>query len=174
VFRRLLVEWCAVALLVLGLTVGLTLTGATSKADDAIYDQIVHLRAPPASERILLVTIDDASLAALGHWPWPRSVHAKAIQAISAARPAAIAYDVLFTEPAPAPKEDAALAAALRGAKVTLPILFEAPGANGRPFETVLPVPPIARAAAALGHVALPHEADGQARAALLEVNDAS
>jgi CHASE2 domain-containing sensor protein len=175
VFRRLLVEWCAVALLVLGLTLGLTLIGATSKADDAIYDQIVQLRAPPASERILLVTIDDASLAALGHWPWPRTVHAKAIQAISAARPAAIAYDVLFTEPARAPKEDAALAAAFSDAKkVTLPILFEAPGANGRPFDTVLPIPPIAHAAAALGHVALPHEADGKARAALLQVNDGS
>ena len=174
-FRRLLVEWCAVALLVLSLTLGLTFVGATSKADDAIYDQIVQLRAPPASDRILLVTIDDASLAALGHWPWPRSVHAKAIQAIAAARPAAIAYDVLFTEPARAPKEDAALAAALGDArKVALPILFEAPGANGRPFDTVLPVPPVARAATALGHVALPHEADGKARAALLEVNDGS
>jgi len=174
-FRRLLVEWCAVALLVLGLTLGLTLIGATSKADDAIYDQIVQLRAPPASDRILLVTIDDASLAALGHWPWPRTVHAKAIQAISAARPAAIAYDVLFTEPAGAPKEDAALAAALGDAKkVALPVLFEAPGANGRPFETVLPIPPIARAAAALGHVALPHDADGRARAALLEVSEGS
>jgi CHASE2 domain-containing sensor protein/signal transduction histidine kinase len=175
VFRRLLVEWCAVALLVLGLTLGLTLIGATSRADDAIYDQIAHLRAPPASERILLVTIDDASVAALGHWPWPRTVHAKAIQAISAARPAAIAYDVLFTEAARAPEEDAALAAALSDAKkVTLPVLFVAPGANGRPFDTVLPVPPIARAAAALGHVALPQEADGKARAALLEVNDGS
>ncbi|WP_066810417.1 CHASE2 domain-containing protein [Sphingomonas asaccharolytica] len=174
-FRRLLVEWCAVALLVLGLTFGLTLIGATSKADDAIYDQIVQLRAPPASDRILLVTIDDASLAALGHWPWPRTVHAKAIQAISAARPAAIAYDVLFTEPARAPTEDAALAAALSDAKkVTLPILFEAPGTNGRPFDTVLPIAPIARAAAALGHVALPHEADGKARVALLETNDGS
>lgn len=174
-FRRLLVEWCAVALLVLGLTLGLTLIGATSRADDAIYDQIAHLRAPPASERILLVTIDDASVAALGHWPWPRTVHAKAIQAISAARPAAIAYDVLFTEAARAPEEDAALAAALSDAKkVTLPVLFVAPGANGRPFDTVLPVPPIARAAAALGHVALPQEADGKARAALLEVNDGS
>jgi len=171
---RLLVEWCAVALLVLGLTLGLTLTGATSRADDAIYDQIVHLRAPPASDRILLVTIDDTSLAALGHWPWPRTIHAKAVQAISAARPAAIAYDVLFTEPARA-QEDATLAAALSEAKnVTLPILFDAPGANGRPLGTVLPVPPVARAAAALGHVALPHDADGTARAALLEVNDGS
>jgi CHASE2 domain-containing sensor protein len=169
-----LAEWCIVALLVLGLTLGLTLTGATGRADDAIYDQILKLRAPPASDRILLVTIDDASLAALGRWPWPRTVHANAIQAISAARPAAIAYDVLFTEPARAPKEDATVAAALSRAKVALPILFEAPGANGRPFDTALPVPPIARTAAALGHVALPHEADGTARAALLEVNDGS
>ena len=174
-FRRLLIEWCAVALLVLGLTLGLTLIGATSKADNAIYDQIVQWRAPPASDRILLITIDDTSLATLGHWPWPRTVHAKAIQAISAAGPAAIAYDVLFTERAQAPKEDAALAVALSDAKkVTLPILFEAPGANGRSFDTVLPVAPIARAAAALGHVALPDDADGKARAALLAVNDGS
>ncbi len=172
--RRLLVEWCAVALLVLGLTLGLTLTGATSKADDAVYDQIVDLRAPPASDRILLVTIDDASLGALGRWPWPRSVHAQAIKVISGARPAAVAYDVLFTEPARASNEDEVLAAALSGAKVSLPILFDAPGANGRPFDTVLPIPSIAGAAAALGHVALPHEADGKARAALLEMNDGS
>ena len=139
-FRRLLVEWCAVAVLVLALTLGLTLTGATSKADDAIYDQIVHLRAPPASDRILLVTIDDSSLAALGHWPWPRSVHAKAIQAISAGRPAAIAYDVLFTEPARAREEDATLAAALSKAKnVTLPFFSTRRARMAAPWKRCCP-----------------------------------
>ncbi|ATY33359.1 CHASE2 domain-containing protein [Sphingomonas psychrotolerans] len=173
-FRRLLIEWCAVALLVLALTFGLTLAGATSKADDALYDLVVELRAPPASERILLVTIDDASLAALGQWPWPRTLHAQALEVLAAARPAAVAYDVLFTEPARSSGEDAALAGALRRTKVALPVLFDAPGVNGRAFETVAPIPPAADAAAALGHVALPHEADGTARAALLEVNDGS
>ena len=173
-FPRLLMEWCAVAVLVLALTLGLTFTGATSKADDAIYDLVVELRAPAASDRILLVTIDDASLAALGQWPWARTMHAQAIGILAADRPAAIAYDVLFTEPGRSSGEDAALAKALGQAKVALPILFDAPGADGRAFETVAPIAPVAKAAAALGQVALPHEEDGTARTALLEVDDGS
>jgi CHASE2 domain-containing sensor protein len=173
-FRRLLFEWCAVALLVLALTFGLTLAGVTSRADDALYDLVVELRAPPASDRILLVTIDDASLAALGQWPWPRTVHARAIEVLAASRPAAIAYDVLFTEPGRSAGEDVALAGALRQTKVALPILFDAPGRNGRAFDTTAPIAPVADAAAALGQVALPHEEDGTARAALLGVQDGS
>lgn len=173
-FRRLLVEWCAVALLVLALTLGLTLSGATSRADDALYDLVAELRAPPASEQILVVAIDDASLAALGQWPWPRTTHARAIEALAGAAPAAVAYDVLFTEPGRTPGEDVALAQALRHAKVALPVLFDAPGKDGRDFDTIPPVAPIAEAAGALGQVALPHEEDGTARAALLEVNDGS
>lgn len=173
-FPRLLMEWCTVAVLVLALTLGLTFTGATSKADDAVYDLVVELRAPAASDRILLVAIDDASLAALGQWPWPRTIHAQAIRTLAADRPAAIAYDVLFTEPGRSTGEDAALARALGQTKVVLPILFDAPGTDGRAFETVAPIAPAAKAAAALGQVALPHEEDGKARAALLEMDDGS
>ena len=171
-FRRLLVEWCAVALLVLALTLGLTFTGATSRADDALYDLVVEWRAPPASDRILVVAIDDASLAALGQWPWPRTTHARALETLARAGPAAVGYDVLFTEPGRTSGEDAALAHALRRTKVVLPVLFEAPGRNGHEMDTAPPIAPIVEAAAALGHVALPHDADGTARAALLEVND--
>lgn len=170
--RRLLLEWCAIALLVVALTAGISWSRATSRIDDAIYDLVVELRAAPPSDRILLVAIDDASLAAIGQWPWRRSVHGEAIRRLAAARPAAIAYDVLFTEPGRSPGEDAELGAALRQARAVLPVLFDAPGANGRAFDTVLPVPPIAGAATGLGQVALPHEADGTARAGLLEVDD--
>jgi CHASE2 domain-containing sensor protein/signal transduction histidine kinase len=158
--------------LVLALTVGITWSRATSRIDDAIYDLVVGLRAAPPSDRILLVMIDDRSIAAIGQWPWRRSVHGDAIRQLAAARPAAIAYDVLFTEPGRSAGEDTALGQALRQARVALPVLFDAPGAHGLPFETILPVEPIASGAAALGHVALPHEADGTARAGLLEVDD--
>jgi CHASE2 domain-containing sensor protein len=170
--RRLLLEWWAIALLVLALTAGITWSRATSRIDDAIYDLVIELRAAPPSDRILLVTIDDASLAAIGQWPWRRSVHGEAIRRLAAAKPAAIAYDVLFTEPGRSAGEDEELGEALRQARVVLPVLFDAPGANGHPFETVRPVRPIASAAAGLGQVALPHEADGTARAGLLEVDD--
>lgn len=170
--RRLLLEWCAIALLVLALTAGITWSRATSRIDDTLYDLVAELRAAPPSDRILLVAIDDASLAAIGQWPWRRNVHGEAIRKLAAAKPAAIAYDVLFTEPGRSAGEDAELSAALRRARVVLPVLFDAPGANGHAFDTVLPVRPIASAAAGLGQVALPHEADGTARAGLLEVDD--
>ena len=47
----------------------------------------------------LIVAIDEASIAARGQWPWPRSDVADLIDKITAARPAAIAIDIIFAEP---------------------------------------------------------------------------
>jgi len=168
---RLLLEWAAIALLALAVSCGLVLGGGVSRLDSALYDGLVRFRAPPPSDRVLIVAIDDASVAAIGHWPWRRDIHAQALDRMAAARPAAIAYDVLFTEPAPRPAEDNALAAAMRRVPVTLPILLEAPGTAGREFDATLPISPEREAAAALGHVALPHDPDGSARAALLALD---
>jgi adenylate cyclase len=49
--------------------------------------------------RIVVVDIDRRSLEALGPWPWPRATIAKLVETIAAAKPAAIAIDVLFAEP---------------------------------------------------------------------------
>lgn len=168
--RRLLFEWCAIALLALAVSCGLAVAGATSRLDNAIYDGLVPLRAAAPSPRILIVAIDDTSIAAIGRWPWGRDVHARAIERIAAARPAAIAYDVIFTENGRSAREDALLAAAMRRSSVALPLLIDAPGANGDAFDVVPPIPPLRATAAALGHVALPHEPDGSARAALLAI----
>ncbi|CAN5511376.1 CHASE2 domain-containing protein [soil metagenome] len=167
--RRLLIEWWAILLLTGVLVAAMALTRATDRIDNAAYDALVGLRAPPPSDRIIIVAIDDASIAAIGPWPWPRRIHAQAIERIAAARPAAIAYDVLFTE---AGADDALLATALRKAPVVLPVLFEAPGSDGRAIDVTLPVEPVRSAAAAIGHVALPHDEDGTARSALLTMGD--
>ncbi|MBB4839888.1 CHASE2 domain-containing sensor protein [Sphingomonas kyeonggiensis] len=167
---RLLLEWAAIALLALAVSCGLVLGGGVSRLDSALYDGLVRFRAAPPSDRILIVAIDDASVAALGHWPWRRDIHAQALARMTAARPAAIAYDVLFTEPAARPAEDQALAGAMRRVPIALPILLEAPGTAGREFDATLPISP-EREAAALGHVALPHDPDGSARAALLALD---
>jgi len=45
-----------------------------------------------------IVAIDEKSLAALGQWPWPRTVLAELIGAIARHRPAAIGIDMLFPE----------------------------------------------------------------------------
>lgn len=170
---RLLLDWCLIAVIALVVACGLGLAGATARVDNAIYDELVHLRAPSPSDRILIVAIDDASVAAIGRWPWNREIHADALDRIASAAPAAVAYDVIFTEPASSPREDARLAAALRHGKVALPLLLQAPGTNGSAFDVTPPIAPLSSAAAALGHVALPHEPDGSARVALLAIDRA-
>jgi adenylate cyclase len=47
----------------------------------------------------VIVAVDDESLAWVGQWPWPRDVIARLIDRIAARRPAAIAVDLLFSEP---------------------------------------------------------------------------
>lgn len=167
--RRLLIEWWAIAVLTAVLTGALVLTSATSRLDNAAYDLLQGWRAAPPSDRIIIVAIDDASIAAIGPWPWPRAIHARAIDRIAAAKPAVVAYDVLFTEPTTA---DATLATALRQVPSVLPLLAETPGLDGRALDLTPPVEPVRSAATAIGHVVLPHDEDGTARDALLAIDD--
>jgi serine phosphatase RsbU (regulator of sigma subunit)/CHASE2 domain-containing sensor protein len=46
-----------------------------------------------------VVMIDEASLAAYGQWPWPRTKIAELVTKISDAQPASIAFDIFFPEP---------------------------------------------------------------------------
>lgn len=48
--------------------------------------------------RIVIIGIDDYSLEMLGRWPWDRDTHAKLIDTLSAGNPAAIGFDILFTD----------------------------------------------------------------------------
>ena len=147
---------------------GLTIARGTDRIDNAFYDLLIGFRAPPPSDRILLVTIDDQSVAALGRWPWPRDAHARLVRRLAAARPAAIAYDLFFTEAGRA-AADADLAGAMRGAGVVLlPLLFEVPGRGGRAIDVTPPLAPIADAAAGQGQVVLLPDDDGTARSAML------
>ncbi|MGE0863848.1 MAG: CHASE2 domain-containing protein [Vicinamibacterales bacterium] len=69
-----------------------------------IYDLRVAATARPAApaDNIVLVWIDDDSIRRMeplvGRWPWPRLVHATAIDFLSAAGAKVIAYDILFSE----------------------------------------------------------------------------
>lgn len=161
-----------IAGLAIAVTGGLVLTRTTARIDNAIYDRLVRLRSPAPSDRIIIVAIDDPSVAALGQWPWPRSIHGQALDRLAAAPPAAIGYDVLFTERSGDLAQDERLADALRHRDVALPLLLDAPGSDGRAFDVVLPVEPLRSAAGGIGHVALPHDEDGEARAALLFARD--
>jgi adenylate cyclase len=64
----------------------------------------------PTPEDFLIVEIDDATFQALDtQWPFPRSLHAAAIDRLTAGGARAIAYDVQFSEQSEEAAEDNAL-----------------------------------------------------------------
>ncbi len=72
-------------------------------------------------EDVVVIAIDDVSFGELGvRWPFPRTLHAKAIDRLRAAGAKVIAYDVQFTEPSEDPEEDNALIEAVGRAKNVL------------------------------------------------------
>lgn len=50
------------------------------------------------NDSVVIVAVDDASLDALGQWPWPRRLLAQLIDRIQAQQPAVIAIDGFFPE----------------------------------------------------------------------------
>lgn len=64
------------------------------------FDFYQSLKPREAKTRpVVIVDIDEASLAALGQWPWPRTVIADLVERLAKLGAAAIAFDVLFAEP---------------------------------------------------------------------------
>jgi CHASE2 domain-containing sensor protein/signal transduction histidine kinase len=166
---RLFLEWSAIVLIVSLLAVAAVTQGFTRRFDNLVYDIASTWRAAPASDSILIIAIDNQSLAKIGKWQWPRPVHTALLDRLAQVQPKAIAYDVLFTEHADE-AADIALAAAMRRAnKVALPVLYDVPGLNGASHDLYLPVPPIATAAKGLGTVNLLFDPDGLVRRAQLE-----
>lgn len=53
----------------------------------------------PVAEPVIIVDIDEESLATIGQWPWPRIEVARMVDRLRLAGAAAIAFDVIFPEP---------------------------------------------------------------------------
>jgi adenylate cyclase len=84
---------------------GLGLLPLAARLESATYDARLARTARPAppDQPIAVVLINESSIRALapifGAWPWPRIVHAGAIDFLARSGARVIAYDVLFSEP---------------------------------------------------------------------------
>ncbi len=75
-------------------------------------------------QRIVLVAIDEASLAEVGPWPWPRETMARLVAAIDGAGAQLQLHDIVYSEPRPGDAElNAALAASGGAVLAQLPVL---------------------------------------------------
>lgn len=64
--------------------------------DNAIFDQLVRLRAENTSESVAVVAIDAESIAKVGSWPWPRTYLAEAVNRLSEQQAKAIGFHLLL------------------------------------------------------------------------------
>jgi len=115
------------------------------------------LRAGPrrAVGRVAAVTVDEASLAQLGPWPWPRARLAALVTAARTAGARLVVLDLLLPEPAAGDAELAAAVAA--GPTVLIGALTD--GGGG----WLLPAPAL-RGGVTLAHVGFPLDHDGVLR----------
>ena len=61
-----------------------------------VYDRMMSSVEMTPSREVAIVAIDDASLAQLGEWPWPRDVHASLIDKLKAEGARVVAFTVPF------------------------------------------------------------------------------
>ncbi|MCU0759830.1 MAG: CHASE2 domain-containing protein [Steroidobacteraceae bacterium] len=79
-------------------------TGTDLGMKSQAYDLVMRnrFRTPAPDPRIVLVDIDEASLAAMapeyGRWPWPRTVMAELVEGLAQAGVAAVVFDVVFAD----------------------------------------------------------------------------
>ena len=163
--RRL--EWSFLAVALLGLVAWLSTSSSLDRVNHLVQDAGLRLISRPAHPDIVIVAIDDRSIAAIGRWPWRRALHAELISRVSAQDPRAIGVDVLFSEEElDYPEDDLLLASAMaRSGRVVLPLLRRSHGPAGSLAD--LPLPALAQAAARLGHVHVAPDDDGVVRFAV-------
>ena len=163
-------EWTLLAMALLALVAWLSPPGQLAGPNHLIQDLGLRALARPPHPDIVLVAVDDRSIATIGRWPWRRALHAQLLQTISAQQPQAIGLDILFSEAdADYPLDDALLAQAIAASqRVALPVLQRnyAGLAEG---QSELPLDMFTQAAAALGHVHVAPDGDGVVRGLYLQ-----
>ena len=139
-----------------------------SRIDQTLYDQALELHHRPAQDDIVIIGIDEASLAQIGRWPWPRNVHATLINQLTQAGAKVVLLDVILTE---TDKANVAGSVALGDAiqtngHVILPVVFST--IEGAQIES-LPIASIANGVARLSHIKIVPDGDGVVRGTYLQ-----
>lgn len=156
-------ELATTGALIAVLLLTLMASGLLGRIDTALYDQLIGTAPHAPNPQILIVTIDDKSLQALGRWPWSARTHAAFLDRLTAAGDTTVALDLPLTNAESDPHTAPALAEAIRShGRVILPVmpatLVDAPGLTaGSPL-------PLVGYGATLAHAQIETDADGIVR----------
>lgn len=142
--------------------------------DMLAYDRVLPLVAQPPSDDILIVAIDEPSLAQLGRWPWPRETHARLLERLADAGARSVMLDLLLIEPSADTAQDDRLAHAMTRLPVYLPLQANrAPQAGIAEDGFLAPLPLFKARAKGVGHVELLLDTDGVARSLFMGLGPA-
>ena len=131
-------------------------------SEQRLADTLFRVTPPPAQRsKVVLVLIDDESLQQYGRWPWSRVLLAQLTRNLANAGAGVIGLDILLSEPQ-SPEADTALRDALK--ETGRAVLADKIGSFPDGPHWIEPLPEISAAAAAVGHVHAPLDADSVCR----------
>ena len=107
--------WTAIGLSAVGCLSLLGGLGAFNSFDRMLQDSRFSLADRAATGNVVVVAIDSPSIAEIGVWPWPRRLHAEALDALLDKGAADVAFDIDFSS-ASNPGDDQIFAEALERA----------------------------------------------------------
>jgi adenylate cyclase len=158
------------ALGVAAFVVGLSLLGTLDTLEEGLRDRFFLAEPPP--EDVVIIAVDEASLEAVGRWPWDRKIHAELLAALDIGGARAVGFDVNFAEP-----QDEINDALLEGALEKLPIVLPAEAhdlsltrTGARADSLTLPLKRFLKPNVSLGHVNILSDDDAIARRVALAV----
>ena len=153
-------EWGFLTLVLIGLMLLAVRGNWFDRANFWVYDKTVMTSGRAAASDILILAIDEASLARHGRWPWSRQQVAEVLERLTQAGSGPVLLDVIFSEPErDDPQADARLARAIRAhGRVVLPVFNTTAG-----MPMTLPLPALAQYAK-LGHAQALIDPDGVSR----------
>lgn len=144
--------------------IGLLELGTWNPLEQIAYNLLFQARgATPWNDRIVLITVDEASVQEFGRYPWSRDRYTQLLRVLESSQPAVVGFDILFAEPTAA-DHDFAEAIAFNSSVVL------AVGADGRGQQVGF-VPALAQVSA-WGHVDKRLDSDGVSREVLLYSKD--
>lgn len=131
--------------------------GVLQPLEQLSYQVLFQLRGEQAwDDRIVMITIDDASLQAIGRFPWSRQQYVNLLRVLQRSDASVVVFDLLFSEPSP---DDDAFTTMLNQQGHV--ILAQAWDAEGKPL---LPVANLQKNAIGVGHIWAQQDSDGIVR----------
>lgn len=160
-------RWLVFVIAILAFTMLLTMFPGLDKVNWLVSDTAARLDGREPSSDIVIVTIDDDSIRAIGGWPWGREKHASLLNELGAAGAKAVGFDLIMTGPDMVSTQgDAAFREALGRyhGLVAFPIIAYPPIGAGGWVEVERPVYALTDNKVNLAHINLSPDSDGVAR----------